>query len=218
MKKRTPIEPPSTQSPTTQPTNGTSTPWPESDTEVHDYDPPSEMNDSEPEETVASISGPRPDVRELVQTYPRVVSVDHTPQSGADEFSVMIHNTGIGGDITVKLYWVDESGDRQYLPARENTLFFEADERREVSFTENPPQNAEEYEFETTNGTRGAVIKNAGQIGYITAKLISKIGGIESIRDERTIYISEGASEEVVFDDEFPLSGMEWNVEAEPAD
>lgn len=188
--------------------------FPRDDSEVHGWEPEEVTETPDPDN-----SGPVPEVRRLIQSDPRIISVDHTTRWGSDEFSATIQNIGIAGDVIVDLRWIEESSEGLPIaPEKRDTLYFRADERRTVSFYEEMPEHVDRYEFITRTGTHGAVVKNTGESGRVDVKLRGDMSGMDWNLGERTVYLDEDEEQEIVFNRDSPMLPSEWWVEAEPAD
>lgn len=87
---------------------------------------------------------------------------------------------GIAGDVIVRLNWIEEHLDgHPVAPEKDDTLYFRANERREVSFYVEMPQHGDEYEFIAYSGTHGAVVKNTGERGHVEVKLRGDMSEME---------------------------------------
>ncbi|WP_018257173.1 hypothetical protein [Halomicrobium katesii] len=158
-------------------------------------------------------------------TEPRIVSSDHVPDaSGGDTFELTLQNTGVEGDIRVTMWWLPEgtSADEDEIPDsrlgriavgfrehRQKTVFFDADERRTVEVTGEPPSDADGYYFTADIATRTVRIRNDGSPGEVTVRLQSKAAERTTF-DEKTVFVGEGRETVVEFAAHYPNISDEW--------
>lgn len=170
-------------------------------------------------DTLTEEQLPDPEIDRLLSTEPKLVSVDHTAQSGMDEFTATVQNEGDNGKVQVSLYWDEDTAKNEPESAvREKSVFFDAGERRTISLDVEPPADVEAYEIRARTATRGATITNHGESGNITIELNGgELAGSQVQLDSRTLFIGEDQTETVTFDGAHPVFGDDWEIEAIPA-
>lgn len=206
----------------------------EGDSETPDIHPPSGVdtnselttpNTTESEPTVEDAF-PEPVDPTVIATHstdPRLVSMEEQSVGSRSEFSVTVENTGIGGEIGVEFFWVknldeewkgvENAGNRQ--KESERIVYFDAGERRDVSFVGDPPLGYEGYAFDLFAATFAADIRNDGGAGDVEVKLTNP-DVMDAITARRTITLEEGATRRVEFTTEHPQLGSAFDIEADP--
>ncbi|GAA3879905.1 hypothetical protein [Haloarcula argentinensis] len=170
----------------------------------------------------SSAEDPSFEVRELLQSDAALVSIDNNGNS----FSATIQNTGNSGQIAVALFWQMEesaiepegvtSGTDGFLRERINKVYFDADERRTVELTAQPPDDAIGYQFLAQAATYGANIQNTGGKGRAAVEFTynEPMIGIETT-EEDTLYIESEATKNIEFDQVIETNSQ-WNIEVQP--
>lgn len=161
-------------------------------------------------------------VRELLQSDAELVSTDNKENS----FSATIQNTGNSGRIAVALFWETEeseikpdsvqSGTVESPRERINEVYFNADERRTIEFTAQPPDEATGYQFLAQAATYGANIQNTGEEGRAAVEFIFKqpMFGIEGTQED-TLYIESETTRKIEFNQVIEPNSN-WNIEVRP--
>ena len=162
------------------------------------------------------------EIRELFQSDAELVSVDNNENS----FSATIQNTGNSGRIAVALFWQTKesaaepngvtSGTDGFPRERINEVYFDADERRTVELTAQPPDDAIGYQFLAQAATYGANIQNTGGKGRAAVEFTynEPMIGIETT-EEDTLYIESDATKKIEFDQVIETNSQ-WNIEVQP--
>ncbi|ELY40750.1 hypothetical protein C496_11203 [Natronorubrum tibetense GA33] len=124
-----------------------------------------------------SSSSPEPRAVDMYYPEPRVVDVDSEHQSGDRyDFTVEIENTGASGDVGTTLVWMDDQNDDPYDASTDaetsSERYFDADERREVTVTEEQPTDQEAYGFRVWAAEIGVEIENEGDDGRVDVRLL----------------------------------------------
>jgi hypothetical protein len=151
---------------------------------------------------------------------PEIVSTDRIKNAGTDKLTITLENTGVDGNIKIRLEWATgdkrtPSGpfDEDFEHVSTKSLYFSENERRMVEFNAEPPESATGYYFHAETDTRMATLKNEGS-GENVRVVLS--GSMTSEVAEKTVFVGEGETKEVVFDGEGPLFGSEWEIEITP--
>lgn len=191
------------------------------DPESSDSNGPEDQNGADPLATPSNE--PRAEVRELLQSESRMISVDN-PRS--ELFTATIQNTGHGGDITVALFWKTDQNDHDpetvasiFNRERKQTFYFDSDERRTIEMTAQPPGHATGYEFIAQASSYGANLRNTGDDGRFTVTIQYQsntgIGTVREMEEEQNVFIGQGSEREVMFDVTVQPDS-DWEVWADP--
>ncbi|WP_049923039.1 hypothetical protein [Halopiger djelfimassiliensis] len=93
-------------------------------------------------------------------------------------------------------------------------MFFDEDERREITFHQEPSSGSFEYHIEALPITYTGIVENSGGAGEIDVRIIDP--ETETARDSREIWIDEGERRKLEFRGPYEFEGDEYWIEAEP--
>lgn len=184
-----------------------------------------DQDGSENEQTAQDLLSDEvdPSVVEVYATRPRLISMDED-MGTINEYTVTVQNTGTSGEVGIEFLWVEDmdgpidgvDGFGNTQKSNERILYFDANERRDVSFVGTPPRGYEGYAFDLFTATFEGEVRNRGGPGEVEVRLKDP-NLMDAIVERRTIILDEGETERVEFTVESPLSGDEFEIEAAPA-
>lgn len=156
------------------------------------------------EDSGPSLSVLNPDTVEA-----QIIDSRQGPEDG--QFSIELENSGMSGNILVKLYWT-EDGETRPNPVADRTVFFNRGERREMTFNAEIPSGADGYEFSVQGLGYGADIENSGERGDADVRLIDV--NTDQIIQTQPIRIDSGETKTVTFETDHVFE-TEFEIEAE---
>ncbi|SDK27446.1 hypothetical protein [Natronorubrum texcoconense] len=187
-----------------------------------------DSSEQEVEADTDTISGVDPTVLEVYSSQPRLVDLDETLRNGVDEYTATVQNTGIAGDIEVTLVWLRDldgpvdydnvvvDGSYNSEKAASRRSYFDAEERRDVSFRASIPVDFEGYLFDLSAATYAADVRNDGGPGAIEVRL-RDTGHLNAILERKEVVFDRGETERVEFNGTYRFFGDAYEIEAVPS-
>lgn len=154
---------------------------------------------------------------EMEYPEPRAVSTDQAESNGSTAFLAEIQNSGVDGDVGIMLVWMDNPGADPWSSnteeVRTKERYFDADERREVTFSAEVPDEYDAFGFRLWATNVHVEIENPGPATRIEVLLLDG----DEVLDEAELDADEG--ETVTHDFEYGYTETkpdDLGVEANP--
>lgn len=169
--------------------------------------------------------GPNPEVETVAVPAPQLPEHDRldAPElpRGDEEPAVTepVENRGDAGEVRVSLTLLEADGEGSYVgqTARARALSLDANERRDVTFSELPVGEYDRYQVETRPASLTATVRNRGGAGEIVVSVYSGTEDSPEPVDERAVEVRPDDTVAVEFAGAYvQFGGDELDVEAVP--